>query len=289
MNPVPARVLVTGAAGTIGRAVTSSLASAGIAVTALSLAGPFPPEADRQIRGDATLAGDIDTALADVDAVVHLAAIPHPDHDTPGNVFATNAVSTFRVLSAAGERGIRRAVIASSIQAFGVSLNPHRPYPAYFPLDESLPFDIADGYSHSKRVDELSAQVAWRRWGIDVVALRFPLVTDAEALRAGALHAVEHPEDGACLGWAYLDLRDAARAVHLALTVPLEGAHVIGLSAQDTLLGGPTREHLERYAPGVPVRSELVGTAAAVDTRRAEELLGFRPQFSIHEAPGAHH
>jgi nucleoside-diphosphate-sugar epimerase len=289
MNPVPARVLVTGAAGTIGRAVTATLTSAGIPVTALSLAGPFPPEADRHIRGDATIAADIDSALEGVDAVVHLAAIPHPDHDTPGNVFATNAVSTFRVLSAAGERGIGRAVIASSIQAFGVPLNHHRPYPAYYPLDESLPFDIADGYSHSKRVDELSAQVAWRRWGIDVVALRFPLVTDDAALRASARQAVENPEEGACLGWAYLDLRDAARAVQLALTAPLQGAHVIGLSAHDTLLGGPTRENLERYAPGVPIRSELVGTAAAVDTRRAAEILGFQARFSVHEAPDAHH
>ena len=289
MNSVPSRVLVTGAAGTIGRAVASMLASEGVAVTALSLPGTFPPEADRHIVGDATVAHDIASALDGADAVVHLAAIPHPDHDTPGNVFATNVVSTFRVLSEAGERGIKRAVIASSIQAFGAQLNPGNPFPAYYPLDESLPFDIADGYSHSKRVDELSAQVAWLRWGIDVVALRFPLVRDAQGLRESALDAAADPAQGARLGWAYLDLRDAARAVVLALTTDLHGAHVVGLSARDTLLGGATRELLAQYAPGVPVRSDLVGAAAAVDTRLARDLLGFEAEFTIHGADHAHH
>jgi nucleoside-diphosphate-sugar epimerase len=284
MESSPRRVLVTGAAGGIGSAVVERLAQVGWAVTALSLHGPLPSTADRHVVGDATDQGVIDGALADVEAVVHLAAIPHPDHDTPSNVFATNTVATFRVLATAAERGVRRGVIASSIHAFGAALNPHQPYPAYYPIDEELPGDIADAYSHSKRVDEATAGVVWRRWNMDVVALRFPLVRDIEGLREDARAAEADPAAGVRLGWAYLDLRDAARAVELSLTNAPSGAHVIGLSAEDTLLAGPTAQLLARYAPGVRVRSEVLGNAAAVDTGKARALLGFRPEFSIHRA-----
>lgn len=280
------RVLVTGAAGTIGTAVTTRLADAGIAVTALSLSGPFPPGADRVVEGDATVLEHVTEALAGADAVVHLAAIPHPRHGTPERVFTTNVVSTFRVLAAAGELGIRRAVLASSINAYGVPLNRHRPLPAYFPLDEQLPSDIEDAYSLSKSVDEQTAAMAWRRWGIDTVALRFPLVKSMAELRDARTQFSEDPGQHMPVGWGYLDVRDAAEAVLLALTVPLTGAHVIGLSANDTLLDRPTAELLAEHAPGVPVRSPILGRMTAIDTSRARALLGFEPRYSVHSAVG---
>jgi hypothetical protein len=58
---------------------------------------------------------------------------------------------------------------------------------------------------------------------------------------------------------------------------------VIGLSARDTLLDVPTAEALARCAPGVPLRTELSGVRAAIDTSRAESLLGFIPAHSIHD------
>ncbi|GAA3341283.1 NAD(P)-dependent oxidoreductase [Curtobacterium pusillum] len=282
---VPRRVLVTGASGGIGAVTTAHLASHGIAVTALDRHGVLPAEADRHVRADATDPAAVGAALEDADAVVHLAAIPHPTLGPPWEVFSTNVTATFAVLSEAGARGIRRAVIASSVNASGVPFNPRRVLPAYYPIDEDLPVDLGDPYSLSKSVDESSARTAHRMWGIDVVAFRFPLVKDHETLVAAAAHAARDPGATVREGWSYLDVRDAARAVHAALVAPIEGAHVVGLAAPDTLLPGPTEELLARWAPGVPIRSPLPGRAAAVDTSRAELLLGFRPEHTLETDP----
>src|SRR5882724_6781763 len=101
---VPTRVLLTGAFGLIGSATLDTLRANGIAVTALSNVRPEtpPPGADRVFVGDA---GDVDlvrAALADVDAVVHLAALASPRHGDAVDVFAGNTRATFVVLDEAG-------------------------------------------------------------------------------------------------------------------------------------------------------------------------------------------
>lgn len=281
------RVLVTGADGGIGRATVRHLLGRGYEVTALSTAFEHPCPADRTVVGDARSPEDVSRGLEDAGAVVHLAAIPHPDLGTPLEVYATNTTATLAVLSLAGERGVPRAVVASSINAFGVPMNPHDVRPAYFPLDEDVPADVADAYSLSKQADEAAARAAWRRWGIDVVALRFPHVRDAAGLRETAAAVARDPRVVAREGWAYLDLRDAARAVEAGLRADLTGAHVVGLAADDTLLDVPTPELLARFAPDVPLTRPVGPRDGLVDTRRARELLGFRPRHSVHRPDDA--
>lgn len=282
LEKLPRRVLVTGADGSIGRATTERLIELGIAVTALSLEFPAGSPADRVIVGDARDEEVVARALEGADAVVHLAAIPHPSLGTPPTVFGTNVVATFTVLAQAGQAGVRRAVIASSINAFGVPMNVHAVEPAYFPLDEDMPADITDAYSLSKHADEATARMAWRRWGIDVVALRFPLVKDAETLRRTAESVAKDPASMAREGWAYLDLRDGVRAIVQGLTAPLTGAHVVGLSAGDLLIDRPAAELLHAFAPTVPLRGPVGPRGPLIDAARARELLGFEPSFSIH-------
>lgn len=283
----PARVLVTGAAGGIGQVVVEALLDHGFAVTALSTAYQTRCRADRVIAGDATSVDDVHEAFADADAVVHLAAIPHPSLGTPYEVYRTNVNATFNVLSQAGERGISRAVIASSINAFGVPNNRHDVMPAYFPIDEDIPVDLDDGYSLSKRADELTSDMAWRHWGIDVVALRFPLVKPLAVLRQVARQVQDDPQRMLREGWAYLDVRDAAQAVLLGLTADVSGSNVIGLSAADTLQNRSSLELLECYAPDVPLKAAIVGSQSLIDDHRAREILGFTPQFSVHDSPTA--
>jgi nucleoside-diphosphate-sugar epimerase len=279
----PARVLVTGAAGRIGRATTELLLNRGIRVTALTIQDDQPIRADRVLVGDATDPAAVAEALEGVDAVVHLAAIPHRDAGKPYDVYRTNVTSTFNVLSQAGERGIRRAVIASSINAFGVPMNHHDVAPAYFPIDEEIPADIDDWYSLSKQADELTARMVARRWGVDVAALRFPIVESAEALRRISALAELDPASRMREGWSYLDLRDAAEAVYRSLIAEWSGAIVVSLSAPDTVMARPTAELVREFAPGVTVRRQLTGREPLIDTSRARDILGFRSQHSVHD------
>lgn len=272
MNTGPARVLVTGADGKIGHAVVADLIERGVAVTALSREWESPSQADRVVTGDATVEADVARALDGADAVVHLAALAHRDAGRRYEVYRTNTDATFNVLAQAGSLGIARAVIASSINAFGIPMHRKSLLPAYFPIDEQIPYDLDDWYSLSKRSDELTAEMSASHWDMTVVALRFPYVGTPEQVRqhAGHVHDQQVRE-----GWSYIDLSDAVDAIWAGLIAPLTGAHVIGVSAPDTYRPEPTAALLAEHAPQVPLRMAVTGRGALIDTARAEQLLGF--------------
>lgn len=281
LDPEVRRVLVTGAGGKIGRAVVDALLLDGTAVTALSLSYDRPSPADRVLTGDAADAELVAEALHDVDVVAHLAAIPHPSLSEPYPGFRSNVSATFNVLSQSSQRGVRRAVLASSINAFGVPMNWEADAPAYFPIDESIPTDIGDWYSLSKKVDELSAAMITRSSGMPTAAIRFPHTDSRERLLQTARDVQGNPATVMREGWSYLDLRDAVEVVRRAVHTPFTGSHVLHVSAPDTLLARDSRELLDAYAPGVPLRRAVSGTDPLVDASLAHGLIGFAPRHSI--------
>jgi len=275
--PADGRVLVTGAGGQIGSAVTERLLAAGHPVTAFDRDFADPCPADRVITGDATSETDIAEAMTDAVGVVHLAAIPGLGGADPYPLFRLNTDATFNVLQAAADRGVRRTAIASSIQATGIPNGHHDVLPAYYPIDEDLPADVGDAYSLSKQVDEGTAQMIVRLHELVVVAFRFPFTTTVDNLRDAARSAVENPSAGRAEGWSYLDVRDAAEAARLALVTPLPVAlHVIGLAAPDNLPGLDAAQLAAQHAPQVEVRGTVTGTMSLCSTARAAELLGWR-------------
>ncbi|WP_294178725.1 NAD(P)-dependent oxidoreductase [uncultured Schumannella sp.] len=282
------QVLVTGASGSIGREVVRQLAAAGVEVTGFDRHA-VPPgastEADTFVVGDSRNERDIACALVGCAAVIHCAALPSPAAGTPHEVFTTNVVSTFTVLSAAGQAGIRHASIASSINAIGVTFNSHDVMPAYFPLDEQLSSQLDDWYSLSKRQDELTAEMCASHWDMAIACLRLPH-TGPESLIAeiSALNLAD-PRRAVKEGWSYLHVADAARALILGLSLPTPGAEILFVAAPETSVPWPTAEGLARWAPGVPVRHPLVGRAVGIDTSRARELLGFEPEYVFPIAP----
>ena len=148
------RVLVTGGAGFIGSHTAAALLARGDEVLAVDC-GLGDPSGDRRRRNTAELAGDagfelrdLDLRTADVgalvrevDAVVHLAALPGVRASWAGGFPAYlqhNVSVTQRLLEAAADAPIRRFVHASSSSVYGeVSLErcgegaptaPHSPY-----------------------------------------------------------------------------------------------------------------------------------------------------------------
>jgi nucleoside-diphosphate-sugar epimerase len=271
-------VLVTGAAGRLGRVVLRELRRNGHASTGLILSTVDDLDADRVVVGDARDPAVVLDALAGVDAVVHLAAIPTPRLGTPEEVFCGNTAATFTVLERAARAGVRRAVIASSYSVTGLPFAPTALRPAYLPVDEALPLQIADPYALSKQVDELTAAMMWRIHGLSVVALRFPFLGDIDTtLPERARHLADDPAAGARELWSYLDLRDAASVCLAGLTVAPEGCHVVSLAAPLTLSAHPTEALLDRYLPDVPRRDRFPGRTAPFDLALARKLLAFDP------------
>lgn len=275
-------ILVTGAEGTIGRAVCARLSGLGAKLTGLSLApaeGHPPPPLDRCLHGDVRSPEVITDALQGIELVVHLAAIPHPMADPALTVFATNTDATFNVLWQAAEHGIGRAVIASSINHTGLPYNVDKSVrPAYFPIDENLPSQLTDPYALSKVIDEITAATVHRRFGMDIIALRFPYTSEAERIAQRAEHVAGSPGGPVAEGWSYLDVRDAAQAVEKALIAQTTGVIGVYVAADDTLAPYPTEELLDRYAPGVLRTRTFAGREVPIDLTRARTLLGFRAE-----------
>lgn len=279
-------VLVTGAAGRLGRAVVPRLAGAGwrvvaadrrapadglvagVPVTVTDLAGPGGPDA---------LAG----LVAGCDAVVHLAGHPSP-YGQPGHeVFANNTRATYHVLAAAAGAGVRTAVIAASTAAYGLAFAARPTSPLYAPVDEAHPLLPQDPYSLSRQVDEATAAMLARRHGMTVVALRFHWVaTPAEVARRVAEVRAD-PEVGRSVAelWGYVEAGDAATACLAALDVPA-GCHAVNITAPDTLSDIPTADLLARHHPSTRLDRPLAGTESAWSNDRARALLGFAPGWS---------
>jgi nucleoside-diphosphate-sugar epimerase len=277
------RILVTGGDGRVGRAVVARLLEVGHPVTVLSIADAVPQQSVRNVRGDARDPAVVAEALDGVAAVAHLAAIPTPRGRPATEVFANNVTATFNVCWTAAEHGVRRFVIASSVNAIGLLFHPHRPLPARYPIDETTPADLADPYSLSKATDEATLRAVCRAFAGSGVALRMPLMVAPADAKGLTTWARAHAADGARDAWGWLDVRDGAECFRLALVGEYDGVHVVQVAAPTTLHQLPTTELLARYAPGVPVTGELPGHTAPIDTSRARDLLGFVPR---HLVPG---
>lgn len=281
----PSRILVTGAAGRFGQVVLDDLAARGVPAVGLDRTDPGPSSAEKFFVGNASDVELVRAALAGVDTVIHLAAIPTPDVRPGVQVFGGNATATFVVLDEAARAGVRRAVIASSFSITGLPFGPRTLRPPYLPVDEAMPLLVADPYALSKQADEATAAMVALRDGMTVTPLRFPFLAFPGSPQPAeeAELFTKDPAAGVPYLWTYVDARDAAVACWLAVTVPLSGCNPMYVTAPDTLTPYPTEELLDRFLPEVPRRAPLPGRTVPVDLTVARTLLGFAAE---HEFPG---
>lgn len=163
------RVLVTGAAGFLGRHVVAALQGRGHMVRALDLPAALlarswdAPEVE---RWDANLCdSNLSGACRGVDAVLHLAA----QLDGEAGVLVRVAeTGTSRLIAAMASAGVQRMVLASSLSVYDWSAGPL--------LDESAPLEphpeSRDGYTLAKLRQEALARERCAAAGIDLTVLR---------------------------------------------------------------------------------------------------------------------
>jgi nucleoside-diphosphate-sugar epimerase len=271
------RILVTGAAGMLGRAVVKTLHADGHEVVATDRIPFESPIAARVVIGELEDREVVADALDGVDRVAHVGAIPRPGGHPDDEVFGSNTHSTFLVLNEAGRAGIDRAVIASSASALGMAW-AHRPVsPHYLPIDEDHPLENDEPYGLSKQVGELIAAAVNRRWGIDVASLRFMFIGDEPEIQKHLDMYAADPDLARRELWCWVHLEDAARAVALALTADWSGTPVLNISAVDSLSPVPSEELIARELKDVPIRKALPGFTSFYDISRARALIGFAP------------
>jgi nucleoside-diphosphate-sugar epimerase len=279
------RLLVTGAAGQLGREVAAQLTSSGWRVRAHDRVPADPALAEEVVVGDLSDPVQAAALVEGMDAVVHAAAIPSPKGAPEPEIFTNNVQSAYHVLDAAGRSGVPRIVYVSSLSALGLAWSRFDLSPEVFPVPETHPYVGDDVYGLSKYLSELIAETVARRWDSTVVSLRFPFLGSGDRLTAHLDKIHGDPGLDRKSLWGWLDTRDAARAVEAALTRPLTGHHVINVVAQDTSALEPTAELLRRYHPATRLTEPPAGFGTVFSTQRSRELLGFTAIHSWRDHP----
>ncbi|MFI7642655.1 NAD-dependent epimerase/dehydratase family protein [Nonomuraea sp. NPDC049400] len=280
-------VVVTGSAGRLGRAVVEHLVTAGVEVVGVDrVAAPAPPGV-RVYTMPIGHPGALRTVFRGARAVIHLAAMPNPRTGPGHTIYTTNTAATYAVLDAAAAEGVPRVVTASSGSVLGISGGPRELSPLYAPVDEAHPVRPQDGYALSKQADEAACAMFHRATGLSVAALRFPAIGTPELLWERIRR--ERAEPGFLRRglWAYVEVRDLARAFAAAVTAEGIGWEVIAVAAADTLSEVPTEELLRRHHPDTAIRRPLPGHASVWDVGKAARVLGWRPEFTWRESERA--
>ena len=270
-------VLVTGAAGMVGRAVVPVLRSAGHRVVATDLPGAVPAA---DVPADLTDAGQADALIGDAafHAVVHAAAIPSPGQHPPHVLFANNTMAAFNVIEACVRSGVRRLVNISSIGVLGLHYATRRFLPDYLPIDENHPLRPQDPYGLSKHFGEQLCDAAVGRSGLRCISLRPAWVQDAASYAADLGPLIRAGQPRGVAGWPYIDVADLAEAARLAAESDLPGHEAFYIAAPDTT-GGVDLHAAWRIAnPGATTELRPVSRpdASGIDSGKAQRLLGWQ-------------
>jgi nucleoside-diphosphate-sugar epimerase len=283
------RIVVTGGSGKLGRAVVADLLDHGHEVWNVDIAPSRDAAASaaRFTRVDLTDFGQvyelfrgIDEGWDRVDGVVHLAAIPGPAQVPNAALFANNIQGSYNVFAAARHAGIRNVVWASSETLLGL---PFDTPPPYIPLDEEC-LRPETAYALAKALDEEMAR-HFCRWDptLKMIGLRFSNVMEpADYERFPSFDA--DPLVRKWNLWGYIDARDGAQAVRLALEHDATGMDVFIIANADTVMSRSSTELAAEVFPDVPVRKALGTHETLLSIDKARRVLGYEPRHSWREA-----
>lgn len=244
------RILITGAAGSLGRRLRVGLAPLARKLRLVDVKPMEPAAAHEEVvvcdLADRAAALE---ATRDCDAIVHFAG--HPREVTFQELVGDVLPGSYHMYEGARLHGAKRVVYASSIHAVGFHDveavpgvdAPHRP-DTFYGLSKTFTEDLASLY--------------WDKFGIESVCLRI-------------CSCFEEPRDRRML-WSWLSFDDMVRLTAAALTAPRVGFSVIyGTSdnaaaavsnAGATHLGFRPRDSADPHAAGVLARTERPDPAA---------------------------
>ena len=309
------RVVVVGATGNVGTSVVEALGDDPQVTEVLGLARRRPqwsPPKTRWATADVGGDDDLVSHFRGADAVVHLAWLFQPTHDTV-TTWRNNVGGSIRVFDAVAEAGVPALVYASSVGAYS-------PGPKDRAVDESWPTDgwPTAGYTREKAYVERVLDI-FERDNPDrrVVRLRPGFIFKRESasqqrrLFAGPFVPARLARTGLVpvvpdlpgLRFQVLHSRDAAEAYRLATVRNVRGA--FNIAADPVIDAASLAELLDAKLVRPPLRAVRSALAAAwhlhlvpaspqlfdavlripvMDVSRAGSELGWSPQHSSFDA-----
>lgn len=273
------KILVTGSAGRVGRAIHVRL-SAAHEVVGLDTT----PSSTSELVGDFADPALLARALAGADAVVHTAALhaPHVPYASEATFRRINVDGTRRLLDAAATAGVRRIVFTSTTALYGTAATPAGRAGW---VDENLPPEPQTIYHRTKLEAERLLEQAALQGGpsLRIVRMSRCFPEPVQVMAAFRLHRG-------------IDVRDVAAAHAAAVTHAGAAAERFVVSGATPFLPEDAAELardapsvLARRAPALVSRYAERGWAlpAAIDRvydpARAIARLGWRPRFGFDE------
>jgi nucleoside-diphosphate-sugar epimerase len=284
-------VLVTGAAGFIGRRVVKALAEQGKRVIGTDVAKPADDELPcdfyaADIRDITRHAGVI---AGQCDSIIHCGGISGPMllQDNPAEVLDINIRGTSQLLSLAHQTGLRRFVSLSSVSAYGNT-------PRLDLVNETAPLSASTFYGTSKAASDLILQSYAANLGLSAVALRIGWVygpgrvTDAiiQPLVRSAKGAAYRLDAGAEHRLQFVHADDVVSAILAAFNAPTLAGTVYNINGAETVTVGEIFDLIARQIPsiraaigpgllpGADVQGKMMLSAAHRD-------LGWKPRVSM--------
>jgi uronate dehydrogenase len=203
------RVVITGAAGQIGRLLRHGLSEHYTLVLVDRRPQAPPGRGEEVVTMNLTDLAAAEAAMAGGDAVVHLAA--RADEAPFEELLDDNVVSTYTVFEAARRAGVPRVIFASSNRVTGM-------YPTSARVGPESPVRPDGAYAVSKVFGEALARLYADEHGLEVACLRLGSVA-------------ERPSDVRDLS-TWLSPCDCRQLVHRCLETPeLDFITVYGVSA----------------------------------------------------------
>jgi nucleoside-diphosphate-sugar epimerase len=273
------KIAITGARGTVGSAVVRYAASKGYETVQIDRTEREDDTTPNSENRQADTAGDYDSVVAafkGCDAIIHLAAIPNPEHHPDAVVHANNVNSAFNGFRAAGELGIKRFCYASSVNAIGLVYSNQPRVFTHFPIDEEYSISPTDSYALAKAEAELQAK-AFVNWypGMKIACLRIHEVATRESVKKE--HASDWEGAGVDQLWGWVSPEATARACLAALEKwdNYEGMEVFNIHAPTTAQDTPSEELAKKHYPNVPIKGDLSGNKGFWSTEKAKRILGW--------------
>ncbi|GHV91333.1 nucleoside-diphosphate-sugar epimerase [Spirochaetia bacterium] len=270
------KAVITGTAGVLGPYVAEHFLEQGYEVLSIDIKTPAKP-LTKHLNVNLTHLGECYEILKGVDAVVHLAAYPRIGIVTDQVTFENNVISTYNILEAAAGLGIKKAVIASSESSYGIVFSKKGLKPKYLPIDEDHPQLPEDAYGLSKVVIEKTADMFYRRDGLQVVSMRIGNVISKEKYLPfpNFIHDSKQRKN---ILWSYIDARDIASACRLAIETDGLGSMAMNLAADDTSMDIKSCDLIKAEYPDVTdIRGPIDQYQTLLSNARAKKFLGWKP------------
>lgn len=283
-------ILLTGAAGFVGRHLHTRLAADGHTVLATDLtADPDGRSAALDLRDRPAVIAAV--AAANPDLVVHAGAISGPmlARDDPALMFDVNVNGTLSVVEAMRRAGVRRLVHFSSNAVY-------RDRPDRAPVTEESPLGKDDSYGASKVAAEAIVGAYAAGGDLDAWMLRIssiygpgrtsPYLVSAliAAGRTGGTVTVTDDRSNMRQFVAVEDVVDAAAA---AVATPAGGCVPVNVTGGEYLSEAAIGALVQARLPALRLdvvadrRENGDGAIGPLDLTRARDRLGYRPTVAI--------